>query len=163
MDNDQLSGESAGLPRRAVLSGSAAVAAAAGVSAALAGCGTYGGSSDAPAAGSAPPAGGAAASGSNGGGAKVLAQTADIPVGGGKIFGDQSVVLTQPQQGTIKAFSAVCTHQGCTVAQVTGGTINCPCHGSKFKIADGSVASGPATKPLPPVKVTVEGGAIKLA
>jgi Rieske Fe-S protein len=159
MNNDRLSGDSVGLPRRAVLSGSAAVAAAAGVSAALAGCATYGGSSDPPATGAAPPAGGA--SGATGGG-KVLAQTADIPVGGGKIFGDQSVVVTQPQQGTIKAFSSVCTHQGCTVAQVTGGTINCPCHGSKFKIADGSVANGPAAKPLPPVNVTVEGGAIKL-
>src|SRR5438445_330336 len=70
--------------------------------------------------------------------------TADVPVGGGKVFADKQVVVTQPAQGTFAAFSAVCTHQGCTVDSVANGTINCPCHGSKFKIADGSVATGPA-------------------
>ncbi|MEV3926668.1 Rieske (2Fe-2S) protein [Actinomadura coerulea] len=44
-----------------------------------------------------------------------------------------------------------------------GGTINCPCHGSKFKITDGSVASPPADEPLAEKKVTVQDGKIMLA
>ncbi|CAM5561346.1 iron-sulfur protein [Streptomyces spiroverticillatus] len=92
-----------------------------------------------------------------------LAATADIPVGGGKIFKDEKVVVTQPESGSFKAFSAVCTHQGCTVADVTGGTINCPCHGSKYRVADASVAGGPAPSPLPPRAITVENGSIRLS
>ncbi|MFF7534598.1 Rieske (2Fe-2S) protein [Streptomyces bobili] len=92
-----------------------------------------------------------------------LARTADIPVGGGKIFKDEKVVVTQPAQGDFKAFSAVCTHQGCIVATVADGTINCACHKSSFGIADGAVAGGPATEPLPAQKITVKGDAITLA
>lgn len=140
--------------RRSVLAGAGAVGVA-GVAALLTGCSTYGGS-DKP-----PPASGGSSPGA--GGNQVLAKVADIPVGGGKIFGDQGVVVTQPEKDTFKAFSATCTHQGCTVSSVDGGTINCGCHGSKFKIADGSVANGPATKPLPPAAVTVEGDSIRKA
>jgi nitrite reductase/ring-hydroxylating ferredoxin subunit len=93
----------------------------------------------------------------------VLAKTTDIPVGGGKVFKDQKVVVTQPTAGQFKAFSAVCTHQGCTVGTVTNGTINCPCHGSKFKVGDGSVAHGPAQQPLPSQSITVTGTDIKLS
>jgi len=57
-------------------------------------------------------------------------------------------VVTQPVSGTFKAFSATCTHQGCAVSEVANGTINCPCHGSRFAVADGSVTAGPATTPL---------------
>lgn len=89
------------------------------------------------------------------GAAKDLAQKADIPVGGGKVFDSAKVVVTQPTEGDYKAFSAVCTHQGCTVSGVEGGTINCACHGSKFDIATGEVKGGPATKALPEKKVTV--------
>ncbi|NBH03113.1 Rieske (2Fe-2S) protein, partial [Amycolatopsis sp. SID8362] len=92
-----------------------------------------------------------------------LGAAADIPVGGGKVFADRQVVVTQPVAGTFAAFSAVCTHQGCTVDTVADGTINCPCHGSKFKIADGSVANGPASQPLAKKAVTVTGGKITLA
>ncbi|MER7406730.1 Rieske (2Fe-2S) protein [Streptomyces sp. NPDC000070] len=91
-----------------------------------------------------------------------LASTDEIPVGGGKIFKDEEVVVTQPEQGRFKAFSAICTHQRCTVASVSDGTINCVCHGSRFRIADGSVADGPATRPLPAEKITVEGGSVRL-
>jgi len=73
------------------------------------------------------------------------------------------MVITQPKAGTIKAFTAVCTHQGCVVADVSNGTINCPCHGSRFKVADGSVANGPATRGLRQISVTVDGADIKLA
>jgi Rieske Fe-S protein len=92
-----------------------------------------------------------------------LASTADIPVGGGKVFGDEQVVITQPTAGEFVGFSAVCTHQGCAVANVDGGTINCTCHGSKFQIADGSVANGPARQPLPTRALTIDGDQINLA
>ncbi|MFJ4370428.1 Rieske (2Fe-2S) protein [Streptomyces chartreusis] len=92
-----------------------------------------------------------------------LADTADIPVGGGTIFKDQKVVVTQPEQGQFKAFSAICTHQQCLVGSVSDGTINCPCHGSKFKITDGAVANPPATRPLPAQNIVVDGNSISLA
>ncbi|GAA2412699.1 Rieske 2Fe-2S domain-containing protein [Streptomyces coeruleofuscus] len=92
-----------------------------------------------------------------------LGSTDEIPVGGGKIFKDEEVVVTQPEQGRFKAFSAICTHQRCTLASVSDGTINCVCHGSKFRIADGSVANGPATRPLPAEQITVEGESVRLA
>ncbi len=93
-------------------------------------------------------------------GPPVLASTADIPVGGGKILADKKIVITQPKAGSFDAFTAVCTHQGCIVGSVTGGTINCPCHGSKFSITNGSVVNGPASSPLAPVSIKVQGTSI---
>lgn len=95
-------------------------------------------------------------------GGKALGKTADIPVGGGKIYADEKVVVTQPTAGQFKAFSATCTHQGCLVTSVSDGTINCACHGSRFHVADGSVAHGPTTKPLPAAKVSVSGDSVTL-
>ncbi|MGW2207503.1 Rieske (2Fe-2S) protein [Streptomyces sp. NPDC001774] len=92
-----------------------------------------------------------------------LAQTSDIPVGGGTIFKEEKVVVTQPTADDFKAFSAICTHQGCIVAKVENGTIDCACHGSKFRITDGSVVNGPATRPLPAEEITVSGDSITLA
>ncbi|MFJ9177548.1 Rieske (2Fe-2S) protein [Streptomyces sp. NPDC102360] len=92
-----------------------------------------------------------------------LTKTSAIPVGGGKVFPAEKVVVTQPAKGDFKAFSAVCTHQGCTVKDVSGGTINCPCHGSKFKVADASVAGGPAPRPLDTRQIKVTGDSITLA
>lgn len=96
-------------------------------------------------------------------GGTALARTADIPEGGGTVFKEDGVVVTQPTAGEFKAFSSTCTHQGCTVRDVADGTINCPCHGSKFHMADGSVAHGPATRPLPSAKIVVSGGEITLS
>ena len=89
-----------------------------------------------------------------------LALTSDVPVGGGKILADKKIVITQPRAGSFEAFSAVCTHQGCTVSSVSGGTINCPCHGSKFSITNGSVVTGPAASALAPVSIKVQGTSI---
>lgn len=88
-----------------------------------------------------------------------LVAAADVPVGGGLVLADAKVVVTQPERGDFHAFGATCTHMGCTVGSVTD-TINCPCHGSQFDLADGSVVGGPAPSPLPPVEVTVEGGQV---
>lgn len=92
-----------------------------------------------------------------------LAKTSEIPVGGGKIFKDEKVVVTQPKKGEFKAFSDICTHQGCQVTSVSDGTINCPCHGSKFNITDGSVANPPTNRPLPEKQIKVTGDSIELA
>ena len=97
----------------------------------------------------------AAKSPAQGGGAVALAAVADVPVGGGVIKGDY--VVTQPTKGTFKAFSKVCTHQGCDVNKVDNGVISCPCHNSLFSIQDGSVKGGPAPKGLPETNVKVDG------
>jgi Rieske Fe-S protein len=141
--------------------------AGAACAAALAGCARYDSNSGGiagsqPAQGSstaAAPTGSASGSAAPNG-PPVLATTADIPVGGGKILADKKIVITQPQAGSFKAFTAVCTHQGCIVGTVSGGTINCPCHGSKFNITNGSVVNGPAASPLAPVSIKVQGTSI---
>ncbi|MET8013591.1 Rieske (2Fe-2S) protein [Streptomyces sp. NPDC005271] len=165
-----------GTTRRAVV----AAAGAAGLAATVAACGKdddkgsgSGSVSDAQGAGSAPPsesgaAGEAGQKGgeagqSGGGGGMELTKTSQIPEGGGMVFKDHKVVVTQPTAGEFKAFSSICTHQGCSVGDVTGGTINCPCHGAKYDIADGSVKGGPAPKPLPGTQIKVEGNAIWMA
>ncbi|MFD4137615.1 Rieske (2Fe-2S) protein [Streptomyces sp. NPDC058572] len=152
--SDRVSRE--GTTRRTLLVTGAAVVAAAG-------CTKYGEESDggesfvpaptspAEKSGSAqPPAG------------EPLGTTSEIPEGGGKVFEAKKVVVTQPARGDFKAFSAICTHQGCTVDKVADGTIDCPCHGSKFRIEDGSVAKGPAQRPLEAKQISVSGNQIRL-
>ncbi|MEY9862904.1 Rieske Fe-S protein [Catenulispora sp. GAS73] len=120
-------------------------------------------------AGSASSSSGSAASSTTSGAststgaAAALAPTSAVPVGGGTILTDQKIVLTQPTAGTYKAFTAVCTHMGCTVSAVENGLIACPCHGSRYHIADGSVANGPATQALAPINITVANGQITQA
>ena len=89
-----------------------------------------------------------------------LGSASEIPVGGGKVFADESVVVTQPTAGDFKCFSAICTHQGCLVSRGTEGTIDCTCHASRFSIEDGSVQSGPAPSALAEVPISVEGDSI---
>ncbi len=91
-----------------------------------------------------------------------IAAAADVPVGGGVILAEQKLVITQPTKGAFKGFTAVCTHQGCLVDEVTD-TINCPCHGSMYSIEDGSVVGGPAPAPLAEEKLVVGGDSIDLA
>ena len=92
----------------------------------------------------------------------VLGPTADVPVGSAKIFDAQGVVVTQATAGKYAGFSAICPHQGCSVAQVQGADIICPCHGSVFGL-DGGVTKGPARQGLAPQAVTVTGTEITLA
>lgn len=137
------------LTRRAVLAGACTTCAVA-VTGAVTGCASYG--SGPPAA---PPAGSGVAAGGG-----PLAAAADVPVGGGVVVAAADTVITQPTAGVFTAFSATCTHQGCVVAAVAGGTINCDCHGSTFSITDGSVVTGPAKAPLPARRVAVRDGQI---
>jgi Rieske Fe-S protein len=92
----------------------------------------------------------------------VLGAAREIPVGGGMIFTTARVVVTQPARGQYRAFSAVCTHVGCILNQVTGGTINCPCHGSRFTITSGAVVAGPAPTPLPRKQIKIVDGMVVL-
>ena len=147
-----------GATRRTVLLGAAAL----GTAGVLAACGdsTGGGTGTAAPTTAAPAPTGAA---SPTGGSDGVIKTSDIPAGGGKIYADQMAVVTQPVAGTFKAFDTTCTHMACQVATVSDGTINCPCHGSKYKIADGSVANGPAVRGLAVKTVTVSGNTITVS
>lgn len=153
--------------RRGVLAGVGLVGLAGAVSA----CGSGGSSSSSAAtnaganagapATAAPPAT-ASASGTGGAASSALATTSEIPVGGGKIFTAEKVVVTQPNAGDFKAFSAVCTHMGCLVSTISNGTIDCPCHGSQYSITTGAVVGGPAPSPLPAEAIKVSGSSIFL-
>jgi Rieske Fe-S protein len=143
-----------------------------GLAGAITACGASG-SSSSPAAGmnSTPavgptiatvPTASSAQSASGAGAADALARTSEIPVGGGKIFDTQVVVVTQPTAGEYKAFSAVCTHMGCIVNQISMGRIDCPCHGSEYSISDGAVLAGPAPRPLPAKQIKITGDSIFL-
>ena len=83
-----------------------------------------------------------------------------VPVGGGVILGKEKVAVNRPAPDHVRAFSAVCTHQGCTVDTVTAGTIDCLRHGSSFDAATGAVRLGPAARPLPTVAVVVRSGEV---
>lgn len=138
--------------RRALLAGAGVTCAAM-----LAGCTTH----DASNGGSAPATSGAASSsGSSAPVVTALAATSQVPDGGGKIIDGKNIVITQPEPGSFKAFTAICTHEGCIVNIVSDGTIDCPCHGSKFSIKNGSVVHGPATRPLAAIAIKVEGTSI---
>ncbi|MFJ6216549.1 Rieske (2Fe-2S) protein [Streptomyces sp. NPDC092296] len=130
-----------GPSRRTVLRGAAAAGVAGAATLGLAACGPGGGSAKGP---SGP----------------VELPAAEVPVGGGVVHRDDKIVVTQPAKGSFKAFSAVCTHAGCVVDTVADGLIQCPCHGSRFRIADGSVADGPAPGALPALPVRVRGGTL---
>jgi Rieske Fe-S protein len=94
--------------------------------------------------------------------APALAATSDIPVGGGKVFPDFRLVVTRPSAADLKAFTAICTHDGCLLNSVADQTINCPCHGSRFAITDGAVVRGPAMRALTARPITIEGDSIFL-
>jgi Rieske Fe-S protein len=147
------------LARRPVLCGAAAVCVTA-----LGGCAGYGkGRPSLPDAPWTPqstpqptpqPAAQAAATAGAG-----IARVTDLPVGGGVILADRRLVVTRPRADEVRVLSAVCTHQGCLVDSVAGGTISCPCHGSTFSLT-GEVTGGPATQPLPAQPFSVVDGVV---
>jgi Rieske Fe-S protein len=147
---------SGGVSRRHALTGAAGLGLALPL---LAACGSSGASTNGGSGGSAASGGSGGSGGAKAGG--VLGPSSGVPVGGGEIFADAQVVVTQPTKGDFRGFSSICTHQGCPVTSISNGTINCTCHGSAFSITDGSVQAGPAPRPLPTVKVTVRGGTIR--
>jgi Rieske Fe-S protein len=126
------------------------------VTAVVAACSTYG---KKPAPASESTASPSATGGTAAPAAKAIAKTTDVPVGSGVIVGD--IVVSQPSAGVFRGFSAKCTHMGCILDKVADGTIDCPCHGSKFNL-DGTVANGPASKPLVTETITVQGDTIVL-
>ncbi|MGZ4664118.1 MAG: Rieske (2Fe-2S) protein [Frankiaceae bacterium] len=90
----------------------------------------------------------------------MLTTVSAVPPGGGVVLDSANVVVTRDQSGAVHAFSATCTHQGCTVNDVSNEVISCPCHGSQFNADTGAVVQGPATQPLPTVQVSVRGDQI---
>ena len=146
---------------------------AVGAAAALAACGGGGAAessasassapaTSAPATSSVPATSSAPATSAPAPAGDALATVADIPVGGGQVFDGPKVVVTQPEAGGIKGFTAVCPHQGCLVSTVTNNEILCPCHGSLFSAQDGAVIAGPATTGLAPAAVSVDGDNVVL-
>jgi Rieske Fe-S protein len=93
-------------------------------------------------------------------GGRMLVAVDRVPVGGGVVLAKEKVVVTRPAPDDVRAFSAVCTHQGCTVDTVADGTIDCPCHGSRFDASTGAVRNGPAARPLATVAVVVRSGTV---
>ncbi len=92
--------------------------------------------------------------------ARAVARPPHPPGGGGRVFPDARVVVTQPRAGEFRGFGIVCTHDGCELDSVSDGTINCPCHGSRFAITDGSVVRGPARSGLRKERIVVDGGCV---
>lgn len=135
--------------RRTVLRGAAVAGAAGAGLTGLTACGSNSGG------GGGGASGGSAAGPSS---AVDLGASTDVPVGGARLYRENKVLVSQPTQGTFKAFSAVCTHQGCVLDAVNGTTASCPCHGSQFNATTGAVIQGPAVEALPPVTVKVSGG-----
>lgn len=91
-----------------------------------------------------------------------LGPASEVPVGGGKVYADEQIVVTQPAAGQFTGLSAICPHQGCAVSSITDGAILCACHGSLFSL-DGAVVQGPAQQPLAQRPVTVADGSVTLA
>lgn len=138
--------------RRTVLATGGGVALAAS---ALAACG--GGDGTTP---SGPSSSQSAMAGAGGGAGRVLAKVSDVPVGGAVSATDaqgKPLIVSQPTAGSVVAFSAICTHMGCTVAP-DGKILRCPCHGSTYDPATGTNTGGPAPRPLSKVTVSVKDG-----
>jgi Ferredoxin subunits of nitrite reductase and ring-hydroxylating dioxygenases len=149
-----------GASRRAVLLSMGAVGAA-GV---LAACGGADPQNPPVAPGSTPSGGGTPTSPTAGDTPQSAAPDGipveNVPVGGGLVDPSRRVVVTQPVAGQFRAFDATCTHEFCMVTSVDAGLITCPCHGSQFRIEDGSVARGPARQPLPARNASVTDGVV---
>jgi Rieske Fe-S protein len=146
--SEELEVEESGPDRRSVMKAAALIAVPVAGVGTVAACSSSGGSGSS-----------SSSSGANG---TVSVPSSQVPLGGGFVDQGNNVVVTQPQSGVFKAFTAVCTHQGCTVGGVTNNRIVCPCHGSVFSAQDGSVLNGPASAPLAPMTATVSGANVEI-
>ncbi len=153
MTDNRVSKTAGDASRRALMSGIVGVGVGVPL---LAACGSDDSESSGSGGSSDDGGGGTSASGA-------IGKTSEVPVGGAKIFKAEKVMVSQPSKGDFKAFSTVCTHQGCPITKMDGDEIECGCHGSRFAVADGSVAKGPATKPLEELKATVDGDDISVS
>ncbi|MGW7609809.1 Rieske (2Fe-2S) protein [Streptomyces sp. NPDC054766] len=109
----------------------------------------------------------AACSGGSGGGtpatptaAVVLGADSEVAKGGAQLYQDQNVVVSRAENGSLKAFSSICTHAGCAINKLEGTTLVCPCHGSEFEASTGKVLRAPATVPLHELSVEERNGKI---
>lgn len=104
---------------------------------------------------------------SSGGGGGYIALESEVSPGSAVEFrdGGEPALLVRLEGGDFAAYSAVCTHQGCTVVyNGGGGTLDCPCHGSVFDPSGGgAVRQGPAESPLPEIPVEVRDGEVRRA
>lgn len=155
MDPERVKG---GLSRRNVLVAGTGAVLGAGVLAACGGGGDTGSTAQESPTGATASGG----PGGSGGGAHPLAKVSDVPVGGAVSATDadgKPVIVAQPSAGDVVAFSAICTHAGCTVAPA-GKILQCPCHGSTYDLATGDNTGGPAPAPLEKIAVKVRGGQV---
>ncbi|WP_405879029.1 Rieske (2Fe-2S) protein [Streptomyces sp. NBC_01136] len=108
-----------------------------------------------------------ACSGGSGGGTPArptapveLGAESEVAKGAAKLYRDENVVVSRAEDGSLKAFSTICTHAGCAINKLQGTTLICPCHGSEFDAATGKVLQAPATVPLKELSVEAKGGKI---
>ena len=137
-------------------------AAAASLAACGGGVGSGSSSSGSGGSGGKEKAGSSAGGEAKGGGGAAIAQASEVAPGSALTFkeGGQDAVLVHLENGDFVAYSAVCTHQACTVAYQEG-QLACPCHGSVFDPANGAeVVTGPAQSPLPEIPIEVKGGQV---
>ncbi len=155
---------SSAVKRRTVIQGVGLVGGTVVAGGLLAACGGDDGAGSGPTTTSAPPQSGTTTTDGGAGatGGTELGSVSDVPVGGGRVYESEKVLVAQPTEGEFKAFSSVCTHQGCAVSMIKDTTLTCPCHGSEFSTDGGKVLQGPATKALPERQVRVEGDTIFL-
>lgn len=155
----EVDGQPRGVDRRVLLAGSGV-----GAAVLLAACGGGGSSSSSGSSDTGSSSSGSTSSASSGGSGsgKALATLSGIQVGSAVSAQDAQgnpIIVARPATDSAVAFSAICTHQGCTVAPA-GSELDCPCHGSRYSATTGKVLGGPAPKPLPSIPVTVRGGQV---
>jgi nitrite reductase/ring-hydroxylating ferredoxin subunit len=119
------------------------------------------GGSSSPKASGGTTAPSSAAGGSSPAATTAIAKLTDIAVGSSisAKSGGRPLLVARPTETTVVAFSAICTHQGCTV-EAAGKTFACPCHGSKYDAFTGAVLNGPAPAPLHPFAVAIKDGEV---
>ncbi|MBC7274740.1 Rieske (2Fe-2S) protein [Streptomyces broussonetiae] len=89
-----------------------------------------------------------------------LGAEGEVAEGGAKLYAEHNVVVGRAEDGTLKAYSTICTHAQCAANKLEGTRLICPCHGSEFDVVTGEAVVPPATQPLQELPVKAEGGRI---